>query len=628
MLSRVSPKLSVLYLLLCCFFLAFVWMVQIAKWELDILSPAILAVMGLGFAVVFVACLYRFASLRSLLVFGGLSPLVLLAAFLFFSPASELVTREKPVVLESPQAVSDTPVVFIMLDEFPTLGLLNAQGELDARRFPNLTRFNQNATWYRHYTVLDGKTIYSVPAILTGKKPRKVPATSANHPNSLFTWLAPSHHLAAFENITSLCELSQCSEAGPGIPITTSDSRFGGLVSSAIQLWLRRIALTGSREVELTQFQEEIVATGTATGTSSGNAQSALAQRARLASIPRRFDRFLQSFSVGSPTLYFLHLELPHIPWRFYLDGTRFRMPYEKADYEYANKDGGLWMVRLKEHRFLLQAQYVDSLLGITFARLKALGLYDEALIVVTADHGRTFRQGVPSRELTKDTIEGVAYAPLFIKAPGQVAGAVSDENLMGHDLLPTLARDLALPLPWPVDGVAAGSEAIHQRGTQKFVNIRNRENPEGIRLEFDDAETFPNFSSRWIGEHTQTSTELSLLLEPLGIADFMGTEPPPDSPSRGREAEIRELEEVLSPSRGKDRVGAVVGRLESALPDDKVLVAINGRFVSASPLVTFRKEEHVFLAMLPAGTLGKQNTLAVYILSGGELERLTPVPR
>lgn len=631
-LRRYSRILAQGFIALVCFLLAFVWMIQIAKWELDILSPYVLLAVGLGFAVAFMVCCYRIASLRSLLAIGGISPVILLAAFLLFSPVNELLTREKPTEVEATQGVSDTPVVFIMLDEFPTLGLLNSKGELDARRFPNLARFHQNATWYRHYTVLDGKTIYSVPALLTGKTPRKVPATAVNHPNSLFTWLAPSHHLAAFENITSLCELSQCSEAGPGIPITAAESEFGGLVSSALQLWLRRIALTGSREVELTQFQEEIVSTGTTSGAGTGKggnpASSTVPERTRLASIPRRFDRFLQSFSVGSPTLYFLHLELPHIPWRFYLDGTRFRMPYEKADYEYANNDGGLWMVRLKEHRFLMQAQYVDSLLGITFARLKALGLYDKALIVVTADHGRTFRHKVPSRELTQDTIDGVAYSPLFIKKPGQLQGAVSDENVMGHDLLPTLARDLALPLPWPVDGFPAGSEQIKQRGTQKFVNIRNRDNPEGMRLEFDDAERFPNFENRWIGEHTQNSSELSLLLEPLGVGHFIGNAPPSGVVESGDEAVIRELDEVLSPSLGKDRVGAVVGRLSSALPEDKVLVAINEKFVSASPLVTFRKEEHTFLAMLPAGTLGKQNTLAVYRLTGGKLEKLTLVPR
>lgn len=629
LLRRVSVLGAQLFFALCCFLLAFVWMLQVAKWEFGILSPYLLLAFGVGFAVLFLCCVYLIASLRSLLAFGGVSPLILTIAFLFFSPVSEIVMRntaEETVATPDTQpAASDTSVVFLMLDELPTLGLLNSKGELDKRRFPNLARFNQDATWYRHYTVLDGKTIYSVPAILTGKTPKKVPATAANHPHSLFTWLAPTHHLAAFENITSLCELSQCSEAGPGIPITSAESEFGGLVSSALQLWLRRVALTGSREVELTQFQEEVVASAGDAGANRATGP----QPKRLASIPRRFDRFLQSFSAGGPpTLYFLHLELPHIPWRFYLDGTRFRMPYDKADYEYANKDGGLWMVRLKEHRFLLQAQYVDSLLGILFARLKELGLYDDSLIVVTADHGRTFRYNVPSRELTEDTLEGVAYSPLFIKSPGQVEGGVSDANHMGHDLLPMLAQALDLALPWPVDGNPAGSDAIAQRGSKKFVNIRNKDNPKGVRLDFDDAISFPSFENRWIGEHSANSDELSLLNEPLGVSHLIGTAPPASTSNEGAEVEIRELDQLVQPSRGKDKVGAVVGRIPSAAPDDKVLVAVNGVFVSASPLVTFRKENNTFLAMLPAGVLKRQNEIAVYRFSGAELEKLTPVAR
>ncbi|MFK7977874.1 MAG: sulfatase-like hydrolase/transferase [Halioglobus sp.] len=630
-LQRLSERASQLFFALCCFALAFVWMVQIAKWEIGILSPYLLLAMATVFAVVFLASVYWFASLRSLLAFGGVSPLILIAAFLFFSPVSEIVTRGSATSVEVQAGVSSAPIVFIMLDEFPTLGLLNSRGELDKRRFPNLAQFNQDATWYRHYSVLDGKTIYSVPAILTGKTPRKVPATSANHPNSLFTWLAPTHHLAVFENITALCELSQCSEAGPGIPITEPESKFGGLLNSAVQLWLRRIALTGSREVELTQFQEEIVSTAADTGgpQTGVNAASKVKPRTlRLASVPRRFDRFLESFSVGPPTLYFLHLELPHIPWRFYPDGTRFRMPYDKADFEYANNDGGLWMVRLKEHRFLLQAQYVDTLLGIMFAKLKDLGLYDESLIVVTADHGRTFKYNVPSRELTADTLEGVAYAPLFIKGPMQVEGSVSDENIMGHDLLPTLAQGLDLSLPWPVDGSAAGSQTIASRGTSKFVNIRNSDNPEGVQLDFDDSVTFPNFENRWIGEHTAASSEHSLLIEPLAVNHLIGTAPPQSVNDSGEEVEVRELDQLLQPSIGKDRVGAVVGRLRSAEPDDKVLISINGLFVTASPLVTFREQDNTFLAMLPAGVLKKKNAVGVYKYANGALEKLTPVAR
>ena len=55
-------------------------------------------------------------------------------------------------------------------------------------------------------------------------------------------------------------------------------------------------------------------------------------------------------------------------------------------------------------------------------ARLKETGLYDRALVVVTADHGVSFTNGGPGPRHGRGPAgaRGGAWVPTFVKAPGQ----------------------------------------------------------------------------------------------------------------------------------------------------------------------------------------------------------------
>ena len=55
------------------------------------------------------------------------------------------------------------------------------------------------------------------------------------------------------------------------------------------------------------------------------------------------------------------------------------------------------------ETRHLLQVGYVDHQVGLLLARLRRTGLFDQAMIVVTADHGIAFEVGVKDRRLVTE---------------------------------------------------------------------------------------------------------------------------------------------------------------------------------------------------------------------------------
>ena len=164
-------------------------------------------------------------------------------------------------------------------------------------------------------------------------------------------------------------------------------------------------------------------------------------------------DDFIASITADSsdarPVFHFMHILLPHEPWIYLPTGQRFSL--------HQNITGGLngtWFdderaVALNYQRHLLQVQYVDSLLGRMLERLRALDIYDDAVIVVTSDHGASLRASLPFRVPTEATFSDVASVPLLIKRPGQQAGNVVTKNVETIDILPTLAAEAGVGLPW-----------------------------------------------------------------------------------------------------------------------------------------------------------------------------------
>ena len=106
---------------------------------------------------------------------------------------------------------------------------------------------------------------------------------------------------------------------------------------------------------------------------------------------------------------------MPHSPWAYLPSGARYDAPEDLPN------DGAGW-VDLARQRHLAQLGYTDRLIGETLRTLRATGLYDQALVVVTADHGVSFRRGAQGRgmDAIKAAAGEVAWVPMFVKEPGQ----------------------------------------------------------------------------------------------------------------------------------------------------------------------------------------------------------------
>jgi hypothetical protein len=94
-----------------------------------------------------------------------------------------------------------------------------------------------------------------------------------------------------------------------------------------------------------------------------------------------------------------------------------------------------------------MQLGTADTLLGEIQRKLTTLGVYDESLFIVTADHGVTFAPGAHRRSESSHPqfYEDVLQVPLFIKLPHQEKGVVENRNAEVVDILPTIVDLLGI---------------------------------------------------------------------------------------------------------------------------------------------------------------------------------------
>jgi hypothetical protein len=417
-------------------------------------GPVLFTVAGLvGAAAAFGYVRARAA--RVWLSFAAVAPVGFLALFLLASPTADLLRDD--TVAASVGVGNPAPVVMVVLDELPLESLLDADGEIDARLFPNLARLAGDSHWFRNATSVAPATWHAVPAILTGQLPEDgTTPTASGHPENLFTLLGASYELHVTETISRLCPSSLCgpdASTDPDAEVESPDV-WGGLLDDAVAVLRSRLSLRRPADdpvaalVSLEDPDVDLDAADSAFGDLD------IPQ-------PARFRSLLAGLDDHPSSLHFLHLLLPHVPWRYLPSGATYetvRPDVGRSREVLDTWDEQEWPTILGRQRHLLQLAYVDDLIGTLVRRLERLDVYDDALIVLTADHGISFEPGgairaIEGQALTPASTADLLWVPLFVKEPGQAAGDVSDANVLTIDVLPTIADILDVRIPWEVDG-------------------------------------------------------------------------------------------------------------------------------------------------------------------------------
>lgn len=607
--------------------------IQILK-EVSGLRGLLLGVLAILVAAGFAALYLRAEATRTWLGFAAIGPVAFLGLFLFSSPTSELLSGNEAAAAQLDGIDDPAPVVLVVLDEFPLTALIDSDGNLDEELYPNFARFAEIGTWYNNATAVSQYTSRAVPAILTGQYPEgRDDPLARDHPESLFTLLGDHYELSVDESTTRMCPSNLCEQTDDS-PTGTATG-LGALLDDAGDILRTRIGLEDSNEnptsafVDDTDVQEDVAPDA---GAASDDQELPNPFGEAAFPQPERFEALLTSVSEPGPRLSYLHMLLPHVPYRYLPDGTLYPEPEVQP-----GDDEGIWIddtaaTDLGRQRELLQVGYADALVGELIDTMQEAGTWDDALVIVTADHGSAFLPGLSQRGTGRGNwndalFPQIAWVPLFVHYPDQGAGETSEANVETVDIVPTVADVLGVEIPWEVDGLSMLDPDARPGNDKVFYESFSVEGhvDAGERVELDGDTYHPRVLAqgvdsllpaageplRWwrVGPGRDLVGQAATDIGVLGTAKASATvdqaaftrDVDPDAPS---------VPAYLS------------GHLDGTGPGETVAVALNGRIGGVATTFGWDGHDRFFAVMLPPEFLvAGRNEIDVYLVRDGGLE-------
>jgi hypothetical protein len=402
----------------------------------------------------------------------------------------------------------------VILDEFPIASLIDENGEIQEDLYPGFAKLSNDGTWFSNAVTVQQQTENSVPAILTGRNPppNKIP-TAGDHPFNLFTLLADSYDLKVIESVTDLCPEYACENTTR--PQFGAGERWSTLVDD-LRVVAGHLFLPAAWTKDLPPIDSSW---SNFSGGDGGDFdiidrfQEATYEDGRVVSIAQFNDSILSSDDVS--TLYYLHALLPHVPWEYLPSGQKTVSSVVAPGSVSPGWGSDEWLVDQGYQRHLLQVGYADKIMVELIERLESQGMYDDALIVVMADHGVAVRPDIYHRRwATEDTVGDIAAIPLFIKRPHHDDGGADHYRAETVDVLPTIADVLDVAVPWTMDGVSLFSDERPERLQSQI------EGAEGVIVFGVDGSEARALAARKI-EHFGSDGPFGLA--PGGHADFLG---------------------------------------------------------------------------------------------------------
>lgn len=230
-----------------------------------------------------------------------------------------------------------------------------------------------------------------------------------------------------------------------------------------------------------------------------------------------------------TPFFLFIHYMDPHDP---FMDPDSPEGGYARVRAE--NPDPDIYLEPMRR-AYIREIEYVDGYLGALFEGLKARGLYDDLLIVITSDHGEEFCDH-DGWWHGKTLYEEQTHVPLLIKLPGNALGGETNIWFARHlDLAQTMlhfAETPASPLMQGQSLFGAGNTFANRNIAYSFaenafegnilqavrnatskVIVANPDNPRGLApLEAYDLASDPGEQENLAGRPAFAEQERALL--------------------------------------------------------------------------------------------------------------------
>ncbi len=427
-------------------------------------SWLVLIAMSAIFGAMWLRYLTRFKAIETWLLACSLG-IPCFGGVFIWKMAPAVQPEVEAAAVEAKPVTNPVPVVMIVFDEFCGISLQNEKREIDGGRFPQFDRLAKTANWYRNATTSCGQTIDALPTLLSGLSPNVSRQPIArDYPQNLFRLIQESqqYDMVVFEPVSRLC-----------------DERINDDRRLARSVWEQLLTLchtTACVYPHLIFAKDSLVPMPTIPKPWFGMSHPAASGRERRQGLIQYYwdgdrdvqiNHFLDCVTKREKSeFYFLHVVLPHFPWQFYPSGNYYisnppMIPLGTDNETWAAND---LVCALAWQKYLLQVGYMDSCLGQLMDQLEREGLFDECLLIVTADHGVSFLPGHSRRKPDGENMAEIMSIPFFIKLPHQKEAKVLDRNVESIDVFPTIADVLKQPLVTPTDGMSLIDEAAVDR--------------------------------------------------------------------------------------------------------------------------------------------------------------------
>ena len=563
---------------------------------------------------------HRWRPARRLLDYAAVAPVVVLVVFAIIAPTSTLIWGDpanaaEPVDLAVEPA---SPVVMIVFDEFPVATLIDEQGGIRAEDFPGFARLAEDGTWFRNAVGSHERTEEALPTILSGNVApldEKVP-TAAEYPETLFTLLGGGYRVWASESVTELCPTTVC--IGGSRQRLPWDSRWQSL-GSDLSVVAGHVFLPTQIAAALPPIDQSWAGFAAPETQEDWNLNKRFNDHVEA---DRRLvvDEFLDEIDhpLADDELYFAHMLLPHSPWDLLPDGKRY-VPALLPPSDSTTWTGDAWLVEQAYQRHLVQVMYVDSFIGELIERLERNGSYDDALIVVTADHGTAIRPGTLRRIIAEDNVGEVAAVPLFVKLPGGSGTAPSDDRAESVDVLPTMAAALGIHVPWEVEGV----DLFGDPPTRTESTMIGSDQPVTFGVAGTEKLDVARYHLEWFGDRGPYGLVPSGYADLFG-ADLFGADLDGLTISESSEAGVRldQRYPVADPD-DDDFPALMSGVITGVPPDDQFVAVVFDGAVEAVTRTWYQDEEVHFQALVPPEVIERRGSPEIYLVTGTEGDRL-----
>ena len=511
---------------------------------------------------------------------------------------------------------TDVSVLQIVFDEFPLHALLDADGKINAERFPGFAQLAQESTWFRNSVAESNFTHQAVPAILASQVPTQTGGPFLQqYPKNIFTLFGGKTVVDGIEPVTSLCPPSVCdSQAASSFGFNVG--RYVKFVRDAGYVFGHRvlppIARTRIPSIEGTWGGFGAVA-------NKFKEQFDAGAFSQVDAIATGVDALVKD---PSSRVGVVHALVPHAPWRLTPD---YRVAPLSSSITTQNPDDEV--VRDTFQTFLMQVGAADNAILEMIATLKANGRWDNTLLVVTADHGISFLPTMPQRHTDFSDMgqaNDVYRIPTFIKYPNQSSGEESDCPISNLDLLPTIIDVTETKTSWEFAGLSVAGECPAAR-TRMVVSATGETAvlSDGFEVVKERSDYYDSVVAREGSLRRVAAIGLS--------ASLVGQEVPVVSDSSvvtGWSVTQKKMFTNVSTRKGARVPSLITGNIQLAKPLDvgtEGVVAIDGIAAGVIGELSGARDVVSYTAILDYGLLTEgSHTVELYVrLPNGELERV-----